>query len=52
MGRLKMQFWNLVDQIVRLQNAGPENAGLENAYKLYCVVVAARPYTKGGKKNT
>ena len=26
-GRLKMQDWNLADQIVGLENAGPENAG-------------------------
>jgi len=26
-GRLKMQDWNLTDQIAGLENAGPENAG-------------------------
>ena len=35
LGRLKMQDWNLADQIAglenaRLENVGPENAGLEN----------------------
>jgi len=27
MGRLKMQDWNLADQITGLENAGLENAG-------------------------
>jgi len=31
MGRLKMQDWNLADQIAGLENAGLKNAVLENA---------------------